>query len=184
MPNLLSILRLLLVPPFLWLILSGHNVWAFVVLALSGVSDYLDGKIARRYNLVSKVGQMLDPIADRLFIFTTLLGLAVTDVIPWWLVMVLVAREAVIVVMLPLGAIYSLPPPPVHYVGKAATFNLLYSFPLLLLSEVQWGGADVAAVLGWAFAWWGIVLYWIAAGIYVLQVTDLVAQRRAWRAAQ
>src|SRR5680860_1316375 len=92
-PNALSMLRLVGVPIFLWLILSRHDDWAVVVLTISGVTDYLDGKIARAYNLVSSVGQLLDPLADRLYILSTLLGLAWREIIPWWLVAVLVGRE-------------------------------------------------------------------------------------------
>ena len=93
LPNVLSFLRLVGVPVFLWLILTGHDGWALAVLAASGISDYLDGKIARHYGLVSRIGQLLDPLADRLYILSTLLGLAYRDIIPWWLVGILVARE-------------------------------------------------------------------------------------------
>lgn len=177
-PNVLSALRLLGVPVFLWLILAEHDGWALLVLMLSGVTDYLDGKIARRFGLESKVGALLDPVADRLYILTTLLGLAWRDVIPWWLVVVLVAREAfmgLVLVWLQRNDFGTLP---VHFIGKAATFNLLYAFPLLLLGDGTSTLAHVALPVGWAFAWWGTVLYWLAGLLYAGQAVGLVRGRR------
>ncbi len=182
-PNLLSILRLIGVPVFLWLILVERDGWALVVLMASGISDYLDGKIARHYGLVSKVGQYLDPIADRLYIATTLLGLGYREIIPWWLVLILVARDAFTAGMYPVARSYRLPAPPVHFVGKAATFNLLYAFPLLLLGAQDSIFGAVAMPIGWAFAWWGAGLYWLSAVLYAVQVADMVRQRRTqWQA--
>ena len=172
-PNVLSIARLIGVPLFLWAILTERDVLALVVLGVSGASDYLDGKIARSMGLESRLGQLLDPIADRLYILTTILGLAWRDIIPWWLVCVLVAREvfmaAVMLRVRSLGQIGL----PVHFVGKAATFNLLYAFPVLLLAQVSEPVRVWAEPLGWAFVWWGTALYWLAAYIYVLQLRDL-----------
>lgn len=182
-PNLLSILRLIGVPVFLWLILVEQDGWALVILMASGISDYLDGKIARHYGLVSKVGQYLDPIADRLYIATTLLGLGYREIVPWWLVLILVARDAFTAGMYPVARSYRLPAPPVHFVGKAATFNLLYAFPLLLLGVQDSIAGAVAMPIGWAFAWWGTGLYWLSALLYAVQVADMVRQRRAqWQA--
>lgn len=179
LPNAISVLRLLGVPLFLWLILTHHDTWALLVLMVSGVSDYLDGKIARRFGLVSRVGQYLDPIADRLYIASTLFGLAWREILPWWLVLVLVARDAFIAGMYPVARAYRLPVPPVHYIGKAATFNLLYAFPLVLLGHGDSTLARIAEPVGWAFVWWGTALYWIGAVLYAGQVADMVRQRRA-----
>ncbi|HEX8972384.1 CDP-alcohol phosphatidyltransferase family protein [Oryzihumus sp.] len=182
LPNVLSMLRLVGVPLFLWLILTGHDGWALTVLALSGVSDYLDGKIARRFGLISRVGQLLDPLADRLYILSTLLGLAWREIIPWWLVAVLVAREVLGTVLLLVVRRQGVIGLPVHFVGKAATFNLLYAFPLLLLGEGSSAFAAVARPVGWAFAWWGVALYWVAGIMYAVQVRDLLRSLRQARA--
>jgi cardiolipin synthase (CMP-forming) len=173
-PNVLSLLRLVLVPVFFWLILGGYDGWALTVLAVSGASDYLDGTLARRWGQVSRVGQLLDPAADRLYIVSTLLGLALRDVIPWWLVVVLVSRDALVACTIPVLARFGYGPLPVHFLGKAATFNLLYAFPLLLLAEVGGGVGTVVRPVAWAFAWWGIALYWWAAWLYARQLYDLV----------
>ena len=134
-PNVLSMLRLVCVPIFLWLILTDQDNWALVVLTLSGVSDYLDGKIARHYNLVTRVGQLLDPLADRLYILSTLLGLAWREIIPWWLVAILVSREVFGTALLMVVRHYGYRALPVHFIGKAATFDLLFAFPLILLGQ-------------------------------------------------
>jgi cardiolipin synthase len=176
-PNILSVLRLVGVPVFLWAVLSERDVVALLVLVLSGVTDYLDGKIARRFGMESRLGQFLDPIADRLYILTTLLGLAWREIIPVWVVVVLLAREVVMGFLLLYLRARGQLGLPVHFVGKAATFNLLYAFPLLLLAHRDdWIGA-VARPVGWGFAWWGIVLYWLAAVLYAVHARIVVHAR-------
>lgn len=172
-PNALSFLRLVLVPVFAVLIVTGYDGWALVVLAVSGASDYLDGNLARRWNQVTRLGQVLDPFADRLYILTTLLGLAYRGLIPWWLVIVLVARDLTMVATLPVLARLGHSALPVHFLGKAGTFCLLYAFPLLLLGELSSTLSLVAGALGWAFALWGAGLYWWAGILYVQQVVQL-----------
>lgn len=173
-PNVLSMVRLIFVPIFLWLILSRHDGWAVVVLTVSGVSDYLDGMIARKYNLVSRIGQVLDPLADRLFVLSTLLGLAWREIIPWWLVGILVSREVFGTVLVLIVRHYGYRALPVHFIGKAATFDLLYAFPLILVGQGDSTFAAVVLPIGWAFAWWGTVLYWVAGIMYAVQTRDVV----------
>ncbi|HEY5516515.1 MAG TPA: CDP-alcohol phosphatidyltransferase family protein [Pengzhenrongella sp.] len=177
-PNLISFGRLALVPVFAVLIIRGEDVWALAVLAVSGASDWLDGSIARRFNQVSRLGQILDPAADRLFILVTLIGLALRDVVPVWLVITLVGRDLLLAGLLPVLARHGYGPLPVHFAGKAGTFALLYAFPLLLLAE--WSGqvGTVASTLGWAFAWWGVGLYWFAALLYFIQARNLLRPRQ------
>jgi cardiolipin synthase len=178
-PNALSLLRLLGVPLFLWLVLAEHDGWAVLVLMVSGFTDWLDGKIARRWNQMSKVGALLDPAADRLYILATLIGLTVRDVVPLWLTLVLVGRDVFLACFLPVLRRHGYGPLPVHYLGKAATFNLLAGFPLLLLGEGDSTVSQVAHAFGWAFAIWGTALYWWAGVLYVRQVRELVAADRA-----
>jgi cardiolipin synthase (CMP-forming) len=177
LPNVLSTLRLVGVPLFLWAILAEQDAIALVVLMLSGVTDYLDGKIARHYGLVSRVGELLDPLADRLYIATTLFGLAWREIIPWWLVAALVGRELLLAAVLAWIRRYGQVGLPVHFVGKAATFNLLYAFPLLLLGDGTSTVADWALPIGWGFAWWGTVLYWVAGVMYIVQARRFLASR-------
>ena len=179
-PNLLSMARLIGVPLFLWLILwpvfGGPNCdgWALLVLALSGISDYLDGKLARRWNQISSLGRLLDPAADRLYILSTLVGLTWREILPLWLTCVLLARELVLLVMVGILRRHGYPPPQVNFLGKAATFNLMYAFPLLLLSDGSGWISSLAEIFGWAFAGWGTTLYWWAGVLYVVQVRRLI----------
>ena len=182
LPNVISIVRLAGVPLFLWLILVPEaDGWALAVLMLSGVSDYLDGYLARRLNQTSKVGAILDPVADRLYILSTVVGLAVRDIIPWWLAILLPARDLFLWGLVPFLRTRGYSALPVHFLGKAATANLLYAFPLLLLGDGPGVLALLAKVFGWAFAIWGTALYWWAGLLYAWQVRKLLADhdRRA-----
>jgi cardiolipin synthase len=181
-PNALSLLRLAGVPVFLWLVLGPHaDGLAVLLLMVSGFTDYLDGMIARRWNQISRVGQLLDPLADRLYIFATLFGLGLRGIVPWWLVALLVGRDALLALTLPVLRGLGRGPLQVHYLGKAATFNLLYAFPLLLLGDSSGTPALVARVLGWSFAIWGTGLYWWAGMLYLREVRDLVVADRLGR---
>lgn len=178
-PNILSFARLLGVPIFLWLILVPQaDGWAIVVLALAGISDYLDGKIARKWNQISRVGQILDPLADRLYILATLVGLLLRGIIPWWLVAVLVGRDVIMGIVLAIVKKRTgLTGLPVHFIGKAATFCLLYAFPLILLGAGSGTLADVCRVLGWAFALWGTGLYLWAGVLYLEQAARVLRMK-------
>ena len=181
-PNVISIIRLAGVPLFLWLILVPEaDAWALVVLMLSGVSDYLDGYLARKLHQTSKVGEILDPVADRLYILSTVIGLAVRDIIPWWLAILLPARDLFLWALVPFLRTRGYSALPVHFLGKAATANLLSAFPLLLLGDGTGLVAMLAKVFGWAFAIWGTALYWWAGLLYAWQVRKLLADhdRRA-----
>jgi cardiolipin synthase len=178
-PNGISAARLLGVPVFLWLILgprtSTADWWAVGILIASAISDWLDGKIARAFNQVSRLGQMLDPAADRLYIAATLVGLAVRALIPWWLVGLLAAREIAVGVALAVLRRRGFGTFQVSFVGKTATLCLLYAFPLLLLGSHGGTAAEIARVSGWAFAIWGTALYWCAGGLYLVQARTLLA---------
>ena len=175
-PNVISIARLLGVPVFLWLVLGPHaDGWAVILLIAAAASDWLDGKLARALHQESRLGQLLDPTADRLYIGVMLIGLAVRALIPWWLVGVLVGRELVLAVALLRLRARGWEPLQVSFVGKAATLCLFYAFPLLLLGAYAGDAAQVAKVVGWAFVIWGTALYWCAAGVYLIQAWRLTA---------
>lgn len=184
-PNMISVLRLLGVPLFLWLVLGPQaDLWALGVLAAAGLSDWLDGKIARAWNQTSRLGTLLDPMADRLYIFAALLGLVVRDIIPWWLMAILVLRDVLIIGALPVLRYYGYGPLPVNFAGKAATLCLLYAFPLLFLGGYSGAVGYVAQIVGWAFAIWGTALYWWAGLLYSVQGSQLIRQSRALERAQ
>lgn len=175
-PNILSFVRLLGVPLFLWLLLERQSdVWAVVVLALGGATDWLDGYIARRWHLRSRLGQVLDPLADRLYILATLIGFAIREIVPWWLVVLLAARDVLMFTTIwPTLRRRGFTSLPVHFLGKAATFALLYAFPLVLLGTGDDLWHTVARIIGWAFVIWGAGLYWWSGLLYVGQGVDVI----------
>ncbi|MBB4962292.1 cardiolipin synthase [Micromonospora polyrhachis] len=178
-PNLISFARLLGVPIFLYLFLVARaDVAAIVVLAVGGTSDWIDGYIARRLRQVSRLGELLDPLADRLYILATLVAFTVREVVPWQFTAALLARELLLGLSLLVLRRYGYGPPPVHYLGKTATFILLAAFPVLLLASTA--SATAAGAIGWGLAWWGLVLYWAAGVLYVIQAVDLVRTARGY----
>jgi cardiolipin synthase len=173
-PNLLSFLRLLLVPVFLVLLVRGEDALALATLVFSSVTDYLDGFIARRFDQMSRLGQLLDPAADRLYIFATLIGLALRDVVPWWIFAVIAARDVMLGVLGVILANYGFGPLPVHHLGKLATFCLFYALPIIMLAQAAPAAAPYAAPVGWSFAIWGAFLYWWAGIIYAVETARVI----------
>lgn len=174
-PNALSVARLLGVPLFLWLLLGPQaNVLALLVLVFAGFTDWADGVLARKLNQQSRLGALLDPAADRLYIFATLVGLVLRDIVPLWLAIVLVGRDLILTVGLALLRRAGYGPPEVHYLGKAATFCLLYAFPLLLLGTYHGPAAEAARAIAWGFTIWGSGLYVWAGAVYLRQVAGLI----------
>jgi len=170
LPNLISAARLAGVPVFLWLLLGPRaDGWALALLALSGITDWADGVLARKLNQTSRLGALLDPAVDRLYILASLLGLTLRHIIPVWLAVVLILRDLVLATTLPALRRRGLTGLPVHYLGKAATFALLYAFPLLLLGSHHGRISSVAKPIAWAFTLWGAGLYLWAGGLYLLQ---------------
>jgi cardiolipin synthase len=179
LPNVLSLIRLLGVPLFLWLLLGPRaDGWAIVVLALSGATDWADGKLARALGQSSRLGALLDPAADRLYIVATLIAFLLRDVVPLWVVLLLLGRELVLGVTLLLLRGAGWPPLQVHYLGKAATFLLLYAFPMLLLADGDNPVAWIARPIAYALTVWGAGLYVLAGVFYVVQAVGLLAGAR------
>lgn len=174
-PNVLSVVRLLLIPLFLWLVLGPErDVLALAVLIVSGITDYLDGKLARRLDQTSKIGAILDPVADRLYILAVVVGLSIREIIPITLAVILPLRDVFLFSLVPFLRTRGYSSLPVHFLGKAATAGLLYAFPLLLLGDGEGTVADLANVFGWAFTIWGVCLYWWAGILYAFQVRRLL----------
>ena len=164
-PNALTFLRFLGIPLFIYLTLNLEaDGWAIVVLAVGGATDYLDGKIARAWNQTSRLGELADPAIDRLYICAILVVFIIRDIIPTWMIVVIVGRDLILALITIIMNRRGFAPFTVTYLGKAATFNLMYAFPFLLLAQSDGALGTVAFVLGWSFAIWGIALY-ISTGI-------------------
>ena len=169
-PNILSLLRLAGVPVFLWLVLGPQeDGWALAVLVFSALTDWLDGKLARWLDQMSRLGQLLDPAADRLYIVATLVAFLVRGIVPWWVVVPLVVRELIVGVCILVLRRAGFAPPEVTYIGKGATFVLMYAFPFLLLTQGGSTVAEIARPIAYAFMTWGGVLYLWSGALYVLQ---------------
>ena len=180
-PNIISLLRIISIPIIAWLITEHSMVWALVVLALSFASDGLDGLIARKFNQVSKIGQILDPIADRLLIICSVLALGVAGIIPWWMIIIIAARDAWMMLLVLWLAQYDYGPLPVHFVGKAGTFMLMVSIVALIFCDI-WENPFVGLLhlAALAAGIWGVGLYWLAGCIYSKQgISLLVKEKRA-----
>ena len=174
-PNVLSFLRLLGVPVFLWLLLARDNdILAVVVLAAGAATDWFDGYLARKWKQRSRLGHVLDPAADRLYILATLVGFVLRDIMPWWLAVIIVARDVVLFTLWPSLRARGFISLPVHFIGKAATFVLLYGLPLVLLGAGDAPWQLWARVLGWALVIWGTWLYWSAGAFYLRQGFDVM----------
>ena len=174
-PNALTLLRALGIPVFLWALFAGNQDFlAIVILVLAGATDYLDGKLARALNQYSRMGELLDPLVDRLYIAAVLIGLTIRGVIPLWLLTLLILRDLILATTLP--GLYRIGkgPLPVTFLGKAATLNLLYAFPLLLLAEQNGAWASAAGLFATAFAGWGVLLYLLTGVQYFFEARSQI----------
>ena len=177
-PNALSVLRLVLLPVFLYLLfVANANGWAVGVLMFSGFSDWADGKIARLVaNQSSRLGALLDPAVDRIYMVTVPVALAIYGAVPWWIVLTLIGRDAVLAATLPVVRTRGLTALPVTYIGKAATFALMSAFPLILLGGWDALWSRVVLACGWAFLIWGMAMYLWSGVLYLVQVAMVVRQ--------
>ena len=175
MPNLISVLRIASIPFIAWLVADHRMVPALIVLAVSAITDSLDGIIARAFNQVSKIGQILDPIADRLLIICSVLALGVAGIIPWWMIIIIAARDAWMMLLVLWLAQYDYGPLPVHFVGKAGTFMLMVSIVALIFCDI-WENPFVGLLhlAALAAGIWGIAMYWLAGYIYTKQGVGLL----------
>ncbi|KXO90667.1 CDP-diacylglycerol--glycerol-3-phosphate 3-phosphatidyltransferase (plasmid) [Tsukamurella tyrosinosolvens] len=177
-PNALSVLRLLGVPLFLWLLLVEHSdAWALVVLMVSGFTDWLDGKLARLLDQQTRLGELLDPAADRLYMIAVPIAFGIRGILPWWVIGLLIGREVVLAGTVPFLRSRGITALPTLYLGKAATFALMYALPMLLAGTFDNTLGAVMHPLGWAFLIWGLGMYWWTLALYwwqtVLVVRDL-----------
>ncbi len=158
-PNAITGVRALGIPLFLWSYLVLENLGlSLVILVIGAVSDYFDGKVARALNQETKLGAALDPAIDRAYIGATLVALVIDQKIPLWVLLVLIGRDIWLGVMLIVKRRNGSGVFEVTFLGKSATFSLLYAFPFLLVGG-EGGIARLFTTIGWAFACWGIGLY-------------------------
>ncbi len=178
-PNVISLLRILSIPLIAYLVANRHLIISLVVMLISALSDGVDGIIARRFNQVSKLGQILDPVADRLLILCSVLALSIASILPWWLLALVGARDVLMGLLVLALAQHSYGPLPVHFAGKTGTAVLMLAIPALIFADVGTSAffrffhlVALAAVI------WGVGLYWLAGLIYARQGIGLIRQDR------
>ena len=176
-PNAVTLLRLVLMPVCAWLLATAHYGSGLVLTALVGATDWVDGWLARRLGQVSRVGQLLDPFADRLLIASVVIALLVQSVLPWQVVALLLGRDLVLLAGWSLLRRRGVRPPEVVWIGKAATFDLLLALPLLIWGETGFAAAGLAHALGTLLLWIGVPLYYVAGAVYVRMALDGLARR-------
>jgi cardiolipin synthase (CMP-forming) len=170
--NVISVVRLMAIPVFLYLVIIDRLVIAFALLVVAVLTDFVDGMVARRMTQITKLGQFLDPFADRLFIAATAIALAIQNVVPWWFVVAVMLRDALLGVGGLVMSRYGHATLPVKWWGKVSTFGLLFVLPLFLLAAIvayygstSW--AEVLVMIAWPIAIAAVVLYWIVGFSYL-----------------
>lgn len=176
-PNAVTLARLLLMPLCAYLLATGRFGWGIALTAVVGSTDWVDGWLARRTGQVSRLGQLLDPLADRLLIVSVAIALVIQDVVPWQAAVLLLARDLVLLCAWPLLKRRGIEPPEVILLGKAATLVLLIALPVLTLGATGLAVADAARVLGLLGLWAGVVMYYLAGAVYVRMVLDRLGQQ-------
>jgi len=176
-PNAVTLARLLLMPLCAYLLATGRFGWGIALTAVVGSTDWVDGWLARRTGQVSRLGQLLDPLADRLLIASVAIALVIQDVVPWQAAVLLLARDLVLLCAWPLLKRRGIEPPEVILLGKAATLVLLIALPVLTLGATEVAVADAARVLGLLGLWAGVVMYYLAGAVYVRMVLDRLGQQ-------
>ena len=166
-PNLLTVVRFLGVPLFIWLVLGPREYgYGALVLAVMASTDWVDGYIARRFNQMSHLGRIMDPIADRLALIAVALTLVIAGVVQWWYLTALLVPDAILLTV-SLYYFRSHPDLPVSRVGKIRTGLLLVGTPLLVLSKLAIPANEIYAVVAWVFLGLGLVGHWIAGYNYL-----------------
>lgn len=175
--NAISVLRLLGLPLFVWLLLGREALGAaFAVLSAVAATDWVDGYVARRFDQVTRLGQVLDPLIDRLLILVVAASLLVAGLVPWWLVALVVGRDLALAAGA-LAVFGGIPPIPVTRIGKAATAALLVALPGFLLGHIDWPGAQAILAGSWVLAVAGAAAYYVAGAQYVQAARDMRSPR-------
>ena len=171
--NAVSVVRLMAIPVFLWLVIDDRLLIAFVLLVVAVLTDFVDGMIARRMNEITKLGQFLDPFADRLFIAATVIALAIQDVVPWWFVIAVMLRDALLGIGGVVMARYGAATLPVKWWGKVATFAMLVVLPLFLLGAVVPEVGEITNPIAWVLALATVALYWVVGFSYLFDAISI-----------
>jgi cardiolipin synthase len=181
-PNVITLVRLLCIPVFLWLLFGLHEqTAAAILLAVLGATDWVDGYVARRFGQVSTFGKVLDPTADRVLVATAVISIMAYGAVPLWFGIATIVREVLVSVMVVLLASLGAARIDVLWVGKAGTFGLMFAYPTFLLAYGGAGWQAPITVIAYVTGITGLVLAWIAAGSYIGPARKALREGRAAR---
>ncbi|MEX2292144.1 MAG: CDP-alcohol phosphatidyltransferase family protein [Acidimicrobiales bacterium] len=181
-PNVITVIRLCLLPVFLWLLFARDDrASAAWLLAALGSTDFFDGYIARHFNQVSNLGKILDPVADRLLLFVGVGGIVIDGSVPLWFAGAVLVREALVAGATLTLAAMGVRRIDVTWYGKAYTFFLMISFPLFLASHSTLGWHRGGGTAAWILGIPGLALAWYSAALYVPIARRALADRDAER---
>jgi cardiolipin synthase len=181
-PNVITMVRLLCIPLFLYMLFGKHwQTASAVLLAVLGATDWVDGYVARRYHQVSTFGKVLDPTADRVLVGTAVIAVMVYGAVPLWFGIATIAREVLVSVMVVLLASLGAARIDVLWVGKAGTFGLMFAYPAFLLGDGNAGWQEPVKVIAWVTGIVGLALAWYAAGSYIAPARNALREGRAAR---
>lgn len=167
-PNLISLVRLGCIPVFLWLLFSQDDRYAAAWLwAVVGATDWVDGWWARKFDVVSEFGKMIDPVTDRAVLIIGVVAVGIDGSVPWWLVGLTAVREVIVSIAVVAITAMGARRMDVTWWGKCATFGLYFAFPLLLAGASTTAGADWYRWAGWACAIPSLVYSYLSAAQYV-----------------
>ena len=181
-PNAVTAVRLALIPVYVWLLFStSHQLAAGLLLGALGITDWIDGYLARRLHQVTTLGKILDPVADRALVFTAVITVALYGAVPWWFAIATLAREVVVTLAVLLLAWLGAARIDVVWLGKAGTFGLMTAYPWLLMAHGPATWQHVLYDVAWPVGWIGLLLAWSAAVAYVRPARTALTSGRAGR---
>ena len=177
-PNLISAARIALIPLFCILIVQPSTTFAGLVLfAVVIATDWVDGWLARRTGAVSELGKVLDPVADRLSIAAGLIALVVRGAFPLWAALLILVRDAAVLIAAVIVLSRVRGRVDVRFVGKIATFSLMTAIVAIAWGTLGYAWAPVALALGWLAFCVGVVEYYWAAAVYLTDARRLLHAR-------
>jgi cardiolipin synthase len=183
LPNAITLVRLVCIPVFVWLLAGDEPLAAAALLAVLGASDWVDGWVARRFDQGSNLGKIIDPVADRFLLLTAAVTLIIDGAVPVAVGALVLAREVVISIAVLALALVGARRIDVQWLGKAGTLALMFTFPLFLWADNIVRGHDLVLVAAWSFAIGGLLLSYYAALTYVPLARRALREGRDARAA-
>lgn len=179
-PNVVSLVRLALVPVFLWLLFKQEDRWLAAWLwGFIGATDWVDGWWARRFDVVTEFGKLIDPLTDRVSLIVPIIAIGIDGAVPWWLIGITLAREVLVSIAgLILGAMGARRID-VTWWGKVATFGLYFAFPGLLMGASDHSTADVWGFLGWVIVVPSLIYSYLSAAQYIPLAREALERGRA-----